>query len=107
MFFFGVSSIGLGFLNPTLRLKRWDVMSFCMQLENIEDKYQNWGERGCYLGLNKGKWREKKHLSFSVHRVMYRSGFFESDAQAKMLGPDVILYFAFRSIQDQLTSQLV
>ena len=29
---FGVSS--LGFLNPILRLKRWDVMSSCMQVEN-------------------------------------------------------------------------
>ena len=25
------SSIGLGFFNPTFRLRRWDVMSFCMQ----------------------------------------------------------------------------
>ena len=33
-----VSSIGLGFLNTTLWLKHWDVMSFCMQLENIEGR---------------------------------------------------------------------
>ena len=26
-----LSSIGLGFLNPTSLLKRWDVTSFCMQ----------------------------------------------------------------------------
>ena len=32
------SSIGLGFLNPTLRLKCWDETLFCMQLENIEDR---------------------------------------------------------------------
>ena len=32
------SSIGLDFLNPTLKLKRWDVTSFRMQLENIEDR---------------------------------------------------------------------
>ena len=34
----GRSSIGLGFLNPTLRLRRWDVMSLCMQLRNREDR---------------------------------------------------------------------
>ena len=26
-----LSSIGLGFFNPTSLLKRWDVTSFCMQ----------------------------------------------------------------------------
>ena len=25
------SSIGLGFFNPTVKLKRWDVTSFCLQ----------------------------------------------------------------------------
>ena len=32
------SSVGLGFLNPALRLRRWDMTSFCMQLGNKEDK---------------------------------------------------------------------
>ena len=31
------SSIGLGFLNPMLKLKCWDVTSFRMQLETIKD----------------------------------------------------------------------
>ena len=32
------SFMGLGFFNPTLRLRHWDVMSFCMQLGNSEDR---------------------------------------------------------------------
>ena len=32
------SSIGLGFFNPTLRPRCWDVTSFCMQLGNREDR---------------------------------------------------------------------
>ena len=60
------SSIGLGFLKPTLRLRCWDVTSFCMQLGNREDSLQNWGERACYLAVKTGKGRGKKHLSFGV-----------------------------------------
>ena len=32
------SSMGLGFLNPTLRLNGWDVTSFSMQLGNRMDR---------------------------------------------------------------------
>ena len=32
------SSINLGFFNPMLRLRRWDVTTFCMQFGNIEDR---------------------------------------------------------------------
>ena len=31
-------SIGLDFLNLMLRLRHWDVASFCIQLSNIEDR---------------------------------------------------------------------
>ena len=31
------SSIGLGFLNPMLMLRCWDVTSLCMQLGNREE----------------------------------------------------------------------
>ena len=34
---FNYSIIGMGFLNPMLRLKRWDMTS-CMQLENRDDR---------------------------------------------------------------------
>ena len=39
------SSMGLGILYQMLRLKRWDVMPFCMQLgtERIDNEI---GERG-------------------------------------------------------------
>ena len=64
------TSIELGFLNLTLRLKRWDVMSLCLQLRNREDGESIWGVRVCYLGLETGKGRGKKRLSFGVHRVI-------------------------------------
>ena len=44
----------------------WDEMSSFMQLENIEARKQNYWER-YYFGVNEGKGRGKKHLSFSVH----------------------------------------
>ena len=32
------SRMGLGFMNPTSKLKRTDVTAFCMQLRNSEDR---------------------------------------------------------------------
>ena len=58
-----ISSIGLGFLTPTSQLKPTDVIAFCMQLGNSEDRLQHWWERGCYLSISeRGKGWEIPHF---------------------------------------------
>ena len=60
------SSIVLGVLNPTLHLRCWDVMSFCMQLK-INYRGSNIGERE---GIREGEGRWKNHHFSGVHRVI-------------------------------------
>ena len=63
------SSIGLGFLNPPLRLNSWDVTSFCMQLRNREDrlwtKVKGEGKKSsfsCTLACSKKEKKEKNEI---------------------------------------------
>ena len=45
------SWIKLGFFDPTVKLRCWDETSFCVQIENWLESYEQWwgGER--YLGI--------------------------------------------------------
>ena len=67
-----LSSIVLGFLNPTLQLQHTDITTFCM-LENSEDGKQHCGERGCYLGLGEGEGRWKNGHFSGIVLLLYSS----------------------------------
>ena len=55
------SSMGLGFLNPTLRLNSWDMTSFCKQeIERIDNKMN-------YKHKHTGSMhREGRHFGYAV-----------------------------------------
>ena len=59
-------SIGLGFLNPMSQLRQVNVIGFCMQLGNSEDRYDISEREGITLEKGRAK-RDGKYVLLYVH----------------------------------------